>query len=49
MLQKQGFGGLATGLEGLGGLLQTFWETVYPLPEDDDLELRSGPLEFIGK
>jgi len=49
LLQKQGYGGLATGLEALAGLLQHFWETVYPLPEDDDLELRSGPLEFVGK
>ncbi len=49
LLQKQGFGGLATGLDGLSGMLQTFWDSVHPLPEDDDLELRSGPLEFIGK
>ncbi len=49
LLQKEGYGGLATGLQGLGGLLTTFWDTVYPLPEDDDLELRSGPLEFVGK
>jgi len=49
LLQKEGYGGLATGLQGLGGLLNTFWDTVYPLPEDDDLELRSGPLEFVGK
>lgn len=49
LLQKQGFGGLGTGLEVLAGLVQTFWDTVHPLPEDDDLELRSGPLEFIGK
>ena len=49
LLHKQGYSGLATGLEGLSGMLQTFWDTVHPLPEDDDLELRSGPLEFIGK
>jgi len=49
LLQKQGFGGLATGLDGLSGMLKTFWDTVHPLPEDDDLELRSGPLEFVGK
>jgi len=48
LFAKQGFAGLATGLEGLVGMLREFWETVYPLPEDDDLELRSGPLEFIG-
>ncbi len=48
LLAKQGFAGLATGLEGLSGMLREFWETLYPLPEDDDLELRSGPLEFIG-
>ena len=49
LLQKQGFAGLATGLDGLSGMLNTFWDSVHPLPEDDDLELRSGPLEFVGK
>ena len=49
LLQKQGYAGLATGLDGLSGMLNSFWDSVHPLPEDDDLELRSGPLEFIGK
>jgi type VI secretion system protein ImpA len=48
LLNKEGFSGFATGLEGLGGLLSQYWETVHPLPEDDDLELRIGPLELIG-
>lgn len=48
LLNKDGFGGFATGLEGLAGLLSQYWETVHPLPEDDDLELRIGPLELIG-
>ncbi len=48
LLQKNGFGGMATGLDALTGMLQLFWDTVHPLPEDDDLELRSGPVAFIG-
>ncbi len=48
LLGKQGFSGLTTGLELLRGLTEQFWETVHPLPEDDDLELRSGPLEWVG-
>jgi type VI secretion system protein ImpA len=48
LLRKEGFGGLATGLALLDGLLGSFWEHVYPLLEDDDLELRSGPIEWVG-
>ena len=48
LLNKQGFGGMATGFEAIAATLQQFWDTVHPLPEDDDLELRMGPLEFIG-
>jgi len=48
LLQKQGVAGLATGLDVLRGLTDQFWETVHPLPEDGDLELRLGPLEWVG-
>ena len=49
LLQRDGFGGLATGLVTLRGLLEQFWDTVHPLPEDGDLELRIGPLEWVGE
>lgn len=48
LLRKDGFGGLATGLGVLDGLLGSFWDHVYPLVEDDDIELRSGPIEWVG-
>ncbi len=49
LMNKEGLGGLATGLEVLAGMLRQFWDTLHPVPEDeDDLELRVGPLEWIG-
>jgi type VI secretion system protein ImpA len=48
LVRKQGYGGLATGLSALHGVLAQFWDTCYPLPEDDDLEVRVGPLEWVG-
>jgi type VI secretion system protein ImpA len=29
-------------------LLENFWDTLYPEPEDGDLELRAAPLEWFG-
>lgn len=48
LLQTEGFGGLLQGLTLCTGLIQNFWDTVYPPIEDGDLELRAGPLEFLG-
>ena len=48
LLQKQGFAGFATGLEVTKGLVAQYWETLYPLPEDGELELRIGPVEWLG-
>ncbi|MGA9977056.1 MAG: type VI secretion system protein TssA [Candidatus Sulfotelmatobacter sp.] len=47
-LHIEGFAGLRQGLTLCTGLITTFWDTLYPPVEDDDLELRAGPLEFIG-
>jgi type VI secretion system protein ImpA len=43
----QGFAGLHVGLQIITGFLQQFWDTVYPVLEDDDLDYRIGPLEFL--
>jgi type VI secretion system protein ImpA len=43
-LRKDGFAGLALGLKLFYGLLDKFWDTVYPPIEEDDLELRAAPL-----
>ncbi|MDQ8159027.1 MAG: type VI secretion system protein TssA [Gemmatimonadota bacterium] len=48
LLQREGVNGLAAGFGVLQGLLDQFWDTVHPLPEDDDIELRIGPVEWIG-
>lgn len=49
LLHLEGFRGLRQGLELIYGLLDRYWDSVYPLPdEDDDLELRATPLRFIG-
>lgn len=48
LMMKNGFGGLTTGLEATRGMLEQFWDTMYPELEDGDLELRIGPLEWVG-
>ena len=48
LLRRQSLQGLTTGLEVLRGLLDGFWEHVYPELEDGDAELRIGPLEWVG-
>jgi type VI secretion system protein ImpA len=40
--------GLRQCLDLLKGLLEHFWDTVYPEIEDDDLEIRSAPLAWVG-
>ncbi len=44
LLRKEGFSGLAMGLKLCQGLLEKFWDTLYPPIEEDDLELRAAPL-----
>ena len=48
LLKREGAGGLATGLGILRGIVDGFWDTLYPELDPDDLELRSGPLEWVG-
>jgi len=48
LMRRQGFGGLYTGVAITRGLIEQFWDNVFPLPEDGDLELRVGPLEWMG-
>jgi type VI secretion system protein ImpA len=45
---QEGFAGLRQGLDLLRGLIEKFWDTLYPEAEDGDLELRASPLEWIG-
>ncbi len=48
MLRREGFGSFRGMLDVTRGLLDTFWDTVYPEIEDGDLEMRAAPLEWIG-
>ena len=47
-LKKSSFAGLRDGLALCLGLLQKFWDTLYPELEDGDAESRSAPLGFVG-
>ncbi|HEY3974393.1 MAG TPA: type VI secretion system protein TssA [Candidatus Sulfotelmatobacter sp.] len=48
MLKKNGFGGLRGGLALCHGLIEKFWDTLYPELEDEDSSSRGAPLGFIG-
>jgi type VI secretion system protein ImpA len=47
-LNKEGFPGLLAGLKLIRGLIEKFWDTLYPELEDGESELRSMPLEWVG-
>jgi type VI secretion system protein ImpA len=40
--------GLREGLDLVRGLIETFWDTLYPEMEDGDLEYRAGPVAWVG-
>lgn len=48
MLHKEGFPGLLAGVNLARGLVENFWEGLYPEIEDGDIEARSAPLEWLG-
>jgi len=47
-LKREGFAGMRNGLELVAGLLENFWDTLYPEIEDGDAELRATPLNWLG-
>jgi type VI secretion system protein ImpA len=47
-LHLEGYAGLQQGLRLIRGLLENFWDTLYPEIEDGDLELRAAPIEWVG-
>jgi type VI secretion system protein ImpA len=47
-LKQRGFGGLKDGLALCCGLVDKFWDTLYPEIEDGDAESRGAPLGFLG-
>jgi type VI secretion system protein ImpA len=48
LLKQKGFGGLKDGLALCHGIVDKFWDTVYPELEDGDAESRGAPLGFVG-
>ena len=47
LVKTKGFPGLEAGLQLLSGFLETFWDNLYPQIENDDLDYRVGPLQFM--
>lgn len=47
LAEKDGFEGVYVGLQIVRRLLEEYWEHLYPEIEDDDLDYRIGPLEFL--
>jgi type VI secretion system protein ImpA len=48
VLFRDHIAGLRESLDLLKGLLETFWDTLYPEIEDDDVEIRAAPLGWVG-
>ena len=48
LLHKEGFAGLGQSLNLCHQLLANFWDTLYPLIEDGDAEVRARPLNWLG-
>ena len=49
LVNTEGFSGLATGLKVLIGFLRDYWEQLYPVIEEEDLDFRVGPIEFLNE
>ncbi len=47
LARLNGFSGVSDGFQIINGLLKEYWENFYPEIEDDDLDYRIGPLEFL--
>jgi type VI secretion system protein ImpA len=48
LLREEGFSGLRDGIALLKGLLENFWDHVYPEIDDGDLDFRAMPLSWVG-
>jgi type VI secretion system protein ImpA len=45
---RDGVQGLTTGLESLRAILERYWDGCYPVWDEEDPELRAGPLDWVG-
>lgn len=48
LVHEEGFPGLRAGLDLIRGLVENFWDSLYPEIEDGDVELRAVPIEWVG-
>ncbi len=48
LIRTESFAGLRAGLDLIKGLLENFWDGLYPEIEDGDVELRAAPLDWLG-
>ncbi|MFB3813502.1 MAG: type VI secretion system protein TssA [Terriglobales bacterium] len=48
LLRREGFGSFRQAIDLCRGLIEQFWDNIYPEAEDDDLELRATPLDWLG-
>jgi type VI secretion system protein ImpA len=49
LVKRYGFAGLRDGIRIMHELQERFWDTLYPLIEEGDLEYRAGPLNWLNK
>ena len=49
LVRHCGYQGLATGLGLIAGLLESFWDTLYPPMDGGDLDYRVGPMIFLNE
>jgi type VI secretion system protein ImpA len=47
-LRREGYPGLSESLALIRGLLEQFWDNLYPEIEDGDSEFRAAPLDWLG-
>jgi type VI secretion system protein ImpA len=44
LVRSDGLAGLAFGARLIGGLVERYWEQLYPMPDEDGIETRVGPV-----
>jgi type VI secretion system protein ImpA len=47
LVRERGFPGFRDGLKLIRGLVEQFWDDVYPIIEDDDLSMRAAPFTWL--
>lgn len=48
LVRTEGFGGLRRGIALLAGLLERYWDSLYPAIDDGDPGFRAAPLDWLG-